>query len=87
MDPEKSSQSVSIPEENVVPDQRKKRITFVVNVILYIVSFIGQVVTIALGVPMIGHCYIVAVVVMIIGPVLGILQVKYQFLRKIFPSA
>lgn len=54
---------------------RKEKITKGIISILFIGTFIGNIVTIALGVPMLKHCYNVALTVMIIGSVLGFIQV------------
>lgn len=76
MDSEFGSQNVIIKDENAGRDERIKKGTYVVASLIMIGTFIGHAVTIALGVPMMRHCYYVAVVVMIIGSVLGFLQVK-----------
>lgn len=76
MDPEFGSQSAIITDENAIRDERIKKGTYVVAGIFFLGTFIGHAVTIALGVPMFAHCYNVALVVMIIGSVLGYLQVK-----------
>lgn len=79
MDPETSSQIAFIDDE----DARKvliKKGTFVVVLLIFVGTFIGHFVTIALGVPMFKHCHNVALIVMIIGSVLGLIQVN----KKLF---
>lgn len=73
-----SSQSVIITDENDLRSERIKRGQFVVVSLIFIGTLIGHFVTIALGVPMFKHCYKVALVVMIIGSVLGMLQVNFK---------
>lgn len=71
MDSEYSSQIVFIDETTT----RKEKIAKGILSIFFVGSFVGNIVTIALGVPMLQHCYNVALVVMIIGSVLGFIQV------------
>lgn len=83
MDPESNTQSAIITDENDVKGSNKVRINqgpYVMHAIFFIAAIAGHVVTIVLGVPLFTHCYYVALVVMIIGSVLGMLQVNiYQF--------
>lgn len=74
MDLESSSQSPIITDD--VRNERIKRGKCAVLSIFFIGTSIGHIVTIALGVRMLRHCYNVAVVVMILGSVLGFLQVN-----------
>lgn len=76
MDPEISSQRAIITDENAVREEKIRRGKYAVASIFFIGTFIGHAVTIALGVPMFQHCHNVALVVMIIGSVLGFLQVN-----------
>lgn len=76
MDPEFSSQNAIVTETDAIRNERIKKGTFAVVCIFIVGTFIGHIVTIALGIPMLRHCHIVALVVMIIGSVLGLLQVN-----------
>ncbi len=76
MDPENISQTAIITDEDDLRNVRIKRGTLVVLLLIFVGTFIGHIVTIALGVPMFRHCYNVALVVMIIGSILGVLQVN-----------
>lgn len=76
MDPENISQTAIITDEDDLRNVRIKRGTLVVLLLIFVGTFIGHIVTIALGVPMFRHCYNVALIVMIIGSILGVLQVN-----------
>lgn len=76
MDSDFNSRSAIATEENADRNEKIKKGTYVVMFIFFIGSFIGHALTIALGVPMFRHCYKVALVVMILGSALGLLQVK-----------
>lgn len=76
MDSDFNSQSAITTEQNADRNEKIKKGTYVVVFIIFIGTFIGHVVTIALGVPMFRHCYNVALLVMILGSALGLLQVK-----------
>lgn len=84
MDPESDSQGAIIAHENDVK-VTKVRINqgpYWVLAIFFIAAFAGNIVGIVLGVPMFDHCYSVALVVMVLGSVLGLLQVNIK-LKKI----
>lgn len=74
MDPESSSQTAIVTDD--VRNERIKKGSIAVLSVIFIGTFIGHIVTIVLGVPMLRHCYNVALVVMILGSVLGMLQVN-----------
>lgn len=72
MDSEYSSQGATISKEEAIRVQKIKR---VVACVVLVATFVGHVVTIVLGLPMFEHCFNVALVVMVIGAVLGMVQV------------
>lgn len=82
MDPETNSQT-AINDER---DGRKEMIKKGIVAIIFIGTFVGHIITIALGVPMFKHCYNVALVVMIIGSVLGFIQVGKRLNDKQFAN-
>ncbi|KAJ6643893.1 hypothetical protein Bhyg_08858 [Pseudolycoriella hygida] len=84
MDPEFGSQ-VTIASTSNGDASKNKRMEngkYVVASIIFVGNLIGNIVTTAIGVHMISHCYKVAVVVMILGAVLGLLQQVPEFFRN-----
>ncbi|KAG4077243.1 hypothetical protein HA402_009872 [Bradysia odoriphaga] len=82
MDPESSSQRAIVSDDNDVRNERIKKGKFLVLLIFFVGTSIGHIITIALGVPMLRHCHNVALIVMILGTVLGILQQIPEFFRN-----
>lgn len=75
-----SSQSAIITDENARDEgsPTRKRIVLGISVISTLGAFIGNIVTIVFGGRMLENCYVVAIVVMIVGGVLGLLQVRQK---------
>lgn len=74
MDPENYPQIGIVDERSA----RKEKVRKAINGIAFILAVVGNGVSIVLGVPMLETCYNVALIVMIIGGILGFIQVKFN---------